>query len=103
MEIETIVNHNKQTIKNSMRRLTLIIFGLSFLLTSCATPVNLFTVDNSKIGVKYAGTRGTIFNDNYPFVNFLMLELDSTKRWTPNADDIKLAEEILKAQIKEMS
>lgn len=30
-----------------------------------------------------------------------MLELDSTKRWTPDADDIKLAERILKEQIKD--
>jgi hypothetical protein len=102
MEIETIVNLTKQTINNSMRRLTFI-FGLSYLLTSCAPSVNLFTVDNSKIGVKYAGVRGTIFNDNYPFVNFLMLELDSMKRWTPNADDIKLAEKILKDQIKNVN
>jgi hypothetical protein len=100
MEIEEVVNHNRKTINSSMRRLTLI-FGLSYLLTSCATSVNLFTVDNSKIGVKYGTARGTIFNDNYPFVNFLMLELDSTKRWTPNADDIKAAEKILKEQIKD--
>jgi len=101
MEFERIVNPNKQTINNTMRRPTLTIFVLSCLLTSCATSINLFPVDNSKIGVKYAGIRGTIFNDNYPFVNFLMLELDSTKRWTPNADDIKLAEKILKDQIKD--
>lgn len=30
-----------------------------------------------------------------------MLELDSTKRWTPDADDIQLAERILRAGIKE--
>jgi hypothetical protein len=77
-----------------------VILGLTFTLTSCASSTNLFTVDNSKIGVKYKRTRGTIFNDNHPFVNFLMLDLDSTKRWTPNADDLKLAEKILKEQIK---
>ncbi len=82
-------------------RQTLAIFGLTCMLTSCVSSINLFTVDKSKIGVRYGGTRGTIFNDNYPFVNFLMLELDSTKRWTPNADDIELVEKILKDQIKD--
>jgi hypothetical protein len=30
-----------------------------------------------------------------------MYDLDSTKRWTPSGDDIKLAEKILKEQIKD--
>jgi hypothetical protein len=84
-----------------MRRLTFILFGFSCFLTSCSPSVNLFNLDNSKIGVKYGKARGTIFNDNYAFPNFLMLELDSTKRWTPDADDIQLAEKILRAKIKE--
>ena len=83
-----------------MRGLIFIIIGFSLLLTSCNPSMKLFRVDDSKIGVKYGKSRGTIFNDKYPFVNFLMLELDSTKRWTPNASDIQLAENILKAEIK---
>jgi hypothetical protein len=62
-----------------------------------------FKVDNSKIGVRFRGTRGTIFNDNYPFSNFLTSGVDSTKRWTPNKRDIELAERILKAQIKSIN
>ncbi len=82
-----------------MRRLTSI-FALSCLLTSCATSVKLFTVDNSKVGVKYGASRGTIFKDNYPSGNFLISDADSTKRWTPNQQEIELAERILKEQIK---
>jgi hypothetical protein len=63
----------------------------------------LFKVDNSKIGVRFRGTRGTIFNDNYPFSKFLTSDVDSTKRWTPNKDDIELAEGILKEQIKKIN
>lgn len=83
----------------SMRQ-AFIIVGICYVLSSCQSEVNLFTVDKSKIGVRYRGTRGTIFNKNYPFINLLMFDLDSTKRWTPNGDDIKLAEKILKEQIK---
>jgi len=83
-----------------MREL-LIVIGLCYILTSCQSEVNLFKVDKSKIGVKYKRTRGTIFNDTYPFINFLMYDLDSTKRWTPNSNDIILAEKILKEQIKD--
>ena len=83
-------------------RQTLIILGLFCTLTSCVSEANLFKVDNSKIGVQFKGTRGTIFNDNYPFSKFLTSDVDSTKRWTPNKDDIELAESILKAQIKNM-
>ena len=63
-----------------MRGLIFIIIGFSLLLTSCNPSMKLFRVDDSKIGVKYGKSRGTIFNDKYPFVNFLMLELDSTKK-----------------------
>ena len=70
------------------------------MLTSCVGEANLFTVDNSKIGVRYRGIRGAIFNDHYPFGNLMVSDLDSTKRWTPGKHDIELAEKILKAQIK---
>ncbi len=100
MEIQMIMN--LQIIQwTSMRRRVFILFGISCFLASCSTTVNLFKVDNSKIGVKYGKARGTIFQDNYAFVNFLMLELASTKRWTPDATDIQLAENILRDEIKE--
>jgi hypothetical protein len=85
-----------------MRQL-LIIAGLSYLLISCHSEAKLFKADNSKIGVKYKATRGTIFNDNYPFSNFLTSDVDSTTRWTPNKQDIELAEGILKEQIKSLN
>lgn len=84
-----------------MRALVFIVIGLSLPLSSCEPSMNIFKVDESKIGVKYGKSRGTIFNGNCAFPNFLMLELDSTKRWTPDAADIQLAERILRAGIKE--
>ncbi len=44
--------------------------------------------------------RGTIFKNNYPFHNFMVSDVDSTTRWTPDKRDIELAEKILRAQIK---
>lgn len=84
-------------------RQTLIIVGLLYSLASCQSEAKLFTADNSKIGVKYKRTRGTIFNDNYPFVNFLVSDIDSLTRWTPKQQDIELAERILKEQIKSIN
>jgi hypothetical protein len=84
-------------------RQAIIIVGLIYSLTSCQSETKLFTADNSKIGVKYKGARGTIFNDNYPFSNFLTSDVDSTTRWTPKRHDIELAEDILRKQIKSLN
>jgi len=84
-------------------RQILIIVGISYLLLSCRGEAELFLADNSKTGVRYKGTRGTIFNDNYPFSNFMVNDIDSTTRWTPGKHDIELAEDILKRQIKSLN
>lgn len=78
--------------------------SLSFFIIACNTSAKLFPVDKSKTGVRYKGARGTIFNDQYPFSMLLLysLNLDSTKRWTPEKDDIELAERILKTHIKKI-
>jgi len=86
--------------KNRTMRQALIIVGICYALISCKSEANLFTVDNSKTGVKYKRTRGTIFNDKYPFYLFFLDDnIDSTKRWTPNKEDIELAEQILRTNI----
>mgnify|MGYP001082138509 CR=1 FL=1 len=77
--------------------------SVSLILFSCASEAQLFEVDNSKIGVNYKSSRGTIFNENYPFFNFLFSEVDSTTQWTPSKEDIDLAERILKSEIKEIN
>jgi hypothetical protein len=85
-------------------RQVLIVVGFCYTLSSCQSEAKLFTVDNSKIGVKYKRTRGTIFNDMYPFyLVFPGDNIDSTKRWTPDKEDIELAEQILKAKIKKIN
>lgn len=64
---------------------------------SCQTEVKLFQVDKTKIGVTFNGTRGTIFTKNYQKPLFF----DSSARWTPNKNEIELAEGILRQEIKE--
>lgn len=76
---------------------------LSFFLTSCKIEANLFSVDNSRIGVKTNKSRGTIFNNNYPFRNFYVSEVDSVTRWTPDKSEIELVEEILRQKIKKIN
>jgi len=83
------------------RLLNIGVIGLFHILTSCVTEVKLFKVDDSKSGVTLNRTRGTIFNDNYPFRLFYVSDVDSTKRWTPSQADIEFAEKILKQQIKD--
>lgn len=87
--------------KNTVAKI--VFLGLIYLLTSCKIEANLFTVDNSKIGVKIKKIRGTIFNNNYPFRNFYVSDVDSTKRWVPDKKDIELAEKILRQHIKEIN
>jgi len=72
-------------------------------LFSCASKTELFQVDDSKIGVNYKNSRGTIFNKNYPFFNFLFSGVDSTSQWTPSKEDIELAENILRSEIKNIN
>jgi hypothetical protein len=84
-------------------REALIIIGVTWSLSACQSEAKLFTVDKSKIGVRYKNSRGTIFNEKYPFyLFFLGNNLDSTKRWTPKKEDIELAEQILKMNIKKI-
>lgn len=66
-----------------------VIIGLFCFVTSCKIEANLFTVDNSKVGVKTNKIHGTIFNNNYPFRNFYVSDIDSTTRWTPEKKDIE--------------
>jgi hypothetical protein len=85
-------------------RQILIAIGLCYTLSSCQSEASLFKVDNSKIGVNYKRTRGTIFDNTYPFyLFFLGDDIDSTKRWTPNKEDIELAEQILKTKIRKIN
>jgi len=83
-----------------MRALLIVIF-LPLLLASCGKP-KLFKVDELRTGVKYKGTKGTIFNEKYPFLLFLMFEVDSTTRWTPTSNDIYIAQKILREGFKKM-
>ena len=81
----------------------LYILGIIFILTSCASVARLFKVDNSKVGVKYKRVKGTIFNDEYDFSNFFVIDVDSTKRWTPKKVDIENAESILRRQLSNIN
>jgi hypothetical protein len=83
--------------------ISIVIIGTFHLVTSCKIEANLFPVDNSKIGVQFNKTRGTIFKNNYPFRNFNVSDIDSTFRWTPDKKDIELAEKILRQNISEMN
>ena len=74
-----------------------------FALCSCASEAKLFKVDDSKIGVNYKNSRGTIFNRKYPFSNFFVSDVDSTTQWVPDKDDIELAEKILESELKEIN
>ncbi|TPE44182.1 hypothetical protein [Pontibacter mangrovi] len=80
--------------------LTLTLFAV---MCSCAPEAKLFRVDDTKVGVNYKSSRGTIFNQNYSFDNFFVIDVDSTTQWTPNKEDIELAEKILRAQIKDLN
>ena len=82
---------------------TIQIVSILLVFCSCTPEATLFKVDDSKIGVNYKSSRGTIFNENYPHLMFYVSGLDSTNQWTPDNEDIELAEEILKAQIKEFN
>ena len=86
-----------------MRKL-LLIFSISILIYSCGSEAKLFKVDQTKIGVNYKNTRGTIFKSNYSDQNLYLMNTDSIKNtWTPNKEEIELAEKILKNQIKKIN
>lgn len=60
------------------------------------------TSDANKIAVKSNRFRGTIFTAAYNTGQFI-ITTDSVSRFTPNQEDIFLAETILKDQIKEIN
>lgn len=87
---------------NKMKLVTQIVIIL-LTLCSCASEAKLFEIDNSKVGVNYKSSRGTIFNQNYPFSDFFVIDVDSTTHWMPKNEDIELAEEILSSKIEEVN
>lgn len=76
------------------------IISISLIICSCASEIKLFKVDDSKIGVTYKSSRGTVFNKSYHFSDFFVSDVDSSTLWTPKKEDIKLAEDILRSTIK---
>lgn len=60
------------------------------------------TSDANKIAVKSHKFRGTIFTAAYNFGEFVIAR-DSASRFTPDKEDLSLAEAILKDQIREIN
>ena len=83
-----------------MRRL-LATISIPILFISCKTTLTTFeTSDKDKIGVRSNKFHGTIFKSSYPKDKLFINSVDSVNRFTPTENDIKLAETILKEQIK---
>jgi hypothetical protein len=72
----------------------------TMLFYGCVTTIKTFdTNDPDKIGVKANNFRGTIFKLTYPKAKLYIQPGDSLIRFTPDKNDIVLAETILKQQI----
>ena len=82
-----------------VRRWMLVLF--SVMLLSCTTVIHTFpTKDADKTGVQSNRFRGTIFKSTYPEEKLLMYLGPRYKRITLTKEEVALAENILKQQIK---
>jgi hypothetical protein len=72
------------------------------ILCCCKTSLKTFkTADTHKLGVKSSKFRGTIFDSTYDDAIIAFQQDLYPGRFTPNANEIILAEDILKSQIKQ--
>ena len=81
-------------------KLKLVVLSITAMLLACKTSVNIVpTKNDTNLAVKSSRFRGTVFKTNYPFYKFFVLDVDSTKRFTPTKEDVELAEKILSNQL----
>jgi len=56
----------------------------------------LFPTSNKTLfGVKGSNYKGTVFTKEYPFQKLFIFDVDSSRRFTPTAEEIKIVENLL--------
>ncbi|UOQ96094.1 hypothetical protein MUN81_12585 [Hymenobacter sp. 5317J-9] len=92
----------------NMKNLVNALFWVCISFTSCRTQLSkqkpsiqvVQTKNQTLIGLKGSNFKGTIFTKEYPFQLLFVSDIDSIQRFTPSLEDVGIAENLLRQQLK---